>query len=107
MRLDHADEVGVDAKLPQTGTRVAIGVRPEKIGVGAPQDGSNVLRGTVFERAYIGVSTQLIVDTPAGRITVYLQNTTPGAVAAQPGDSLTLSWGPESTFIVEPAEVGA
>ena len=34
---------------------VAVGVRPEKIGVGAPQDGSNVLRGTVFERAYIGV----------------------------------------------------
>ena len=107
VRLDHADEVGVDAKLPPTGTRVAIGVRPEKIKVGAPPDERNVLRGTVFERAYIGVSTQLIVDTPAGRITVYLQNTEPGAVAAEPGDSLALSWHPESTFIVEPSEVGA
>jgi spermidine/putrescine transport system ATP-binding protein len=107
VRLDRADEVAVDAELPPTGTRVAIGVRPEKIRVGAPPDGSNVLQGTVFERAYIGVSTQLIVDTPSGRITVYLQNTEPGAAAAEPGDSLTLSWGPESTFIVEPSEVGA
>ena len=49
----------------------------------------------------MGVSTQLIVDTPSGQISVYVQNSEPGARAAPPGDSVILSFSPESAFVVE------
>ena len=82
--------------------RVAIGIRPEKIRLGPGEE--NTLSGEVRERAYIGVSTQYIVDTAYGPLTVYVQNTDPNAVAVQPGDQVTLSWRPEATFVVDPEE---
>jgi spermidine/putrescine transport system ATP-binding protein len=81
---------------------VAVGIRPEKIRLGGGEE--NSLAGEVRERAYIGVSTQYIVDTRHGAITVYVQNTDPRAGAVQPGDQVTLSWSPEATFVVDPEE---
>jgi spermidine/putrescine transport system ATP-binding protein len=78
---------------------VAIGIRPEKIRLGSGEE--NSLAGEVRERAYIGVSTQYIIETAHGAITVYVQNTDPSAGAVQPGDHVTLSWSPEATFVVE------
>jgi spermidine/putrescine transport system ATP-binding protein len=77
---------------------VQIGVRPEKIRIGG--EAANSLAGTVTESAYIGVSTQYILDTPAGPVTVYVQNDRPGGQVAT-GERLTLSWSPESTFVVD------
>ena len=68
-------------------------------------DEPNTLSGTVSESAYIGVSTQYIVDTPAGAVTVYVQNDRPGAHGVAPGDRLTLSWSPDCTFVVDAQEV--
>jgi len=85
--------------LKRTGT-VQIGVRPEKLRIGAPEADANSLSGKVSESAYIGVSTQYIVDTPAGPVTVYVQNDRPGGQVAT-GERLTLSWSPESTFVVD------
>jgi spermidine/putrescine transport system ATP-binding protein len=82
--------------------KVAVGIRPEKIRLGRGE--VNALSGEVRERAYIGVSTQYIVETPAGAITVYVQNTDPASRAAQPGDQITLSWSPDATFVVDPEE---
>lgn len=86
----------------RTGT-VQIGVRPEKLRIGGGE--ANSLAGTVTESAYIGVSTQYILDTPAGPVTVYVQNDRTGGQVAT-GERLTLSWSPESTFVVD-AEEGA
>jgi len=86
--------------LTRTGT-VQIGVRPEKIRVGGGE--ANTLSGVVTESAYIGVSTQYILDTPAGPVTVYVQNDRPGGQTAT-GERLTLSWSPESTFVVDSQE---
>ena len=83
--------------LTRVGT-VQIGVRPEKLRIGGG-DG-NSLSGVVTESAYIGVSTQYILDTPAGPVTVYVQNDRPGGQVAT-GERLTLSWSPESTFVVD------
>jgi spermidine/putrescine transport system ATP-binding protein len=77
---------------------VQIGVRPEKIRIGGGE--GNSLSGTVTESAYIGVSTQYILDTPAGPVTVYVQNDRPGGQVAT-GERLMLSWSPESTFVVD------
>ena len=81
---------------------VAAGIRPEKIRFGEGE--GNVLRGTVAERAYIGVSTEYLVDTPAGRITIFVQNADPEAAALAVGEPATLRWSPEATFVVDPDE---
>ena len=93
-----AVEVSPEALNGRTG-RVAVGIRPEKIRIGAGQ--TNTLSGKVFESAYVGVSTQYVVDTPAGRVTVYVQNLERGAAVAQPGDPITIGFDPEATFVVE------
>jgi spermidine/putrescine transport system ATP-binding protein len=103
VRLDCGVEVRVPhSALAGRSGAVQIGVRPEKIRLGGTD--SNALSGTVSERAYIGVSTQYIVDTPAGTVTVYVQNDRPGATGIAPGDRLKLAWSPECTFVVEAQE---
>jgi spermidine/putrescine transport system ATP-binding protein len=103
VRLTSGPEVRVrpDALAGRTG-EVAIGIRPEKIELGEGQ--SNSLEGTIVEQAYVGVSTQYIVETGCGRLTVYRQNASPGLNGAAPGQRLTLSWSPDSTFVVDSLE---
>jgi spermidine/putrescine transport system ATP-binding protein len=103
VRLRDGSEVTVagDALAGRNGD-VAIGIRPEKIRAAAGE--RNELIGTVSEIAYIGVSTQYIVETPAGSISVYVQNERSGAGGLAPGERLTLSWSPESTFVVDSTE---
>jgi len=93
-----AVEVHPEALNGRTG-RVAVGIRPEKIRIGSDQ--ANTLSGKVFESAYVGVSTQYVIETPAGRVTVYVQNLEPGAGVAKPGDPITVGFDPEATFVVE------
>ncbi len=105
MRLDAGDEVRVPPELLNGRTgRVAVGIRPEKIRLGAASADENSLTGTVRDSAYVGVSTQLVVSTGAGVVTVYVQNDRPGTSQPRPGNALTLSWAPEATFVTEPTE---
>jgi spermidine/putrescine transport system ATP-binding protein len=100
VRLDSGVEVRVaEETLAGRDGRVAVGIRPEKIRVAG--DGENSLAGAVFERAYVGVSTQYVVETETGRLTVYVQNAEPGAGHAAPGERITLSWDAGSTFVVD------
>src|SRR5207249_5641058 len=89
----------------ETGSRtggVAIGVRPEKIRFGVNGvNGGNSLAGTVREVAYIGVASEVVVDTAAGGITVFHQNAEAGTSAPSLGSEVTLSWSPETTFVVD------
>jgi spermidine/putrescine transport system ATP-binding protein len=97
MRVDGAGEIRVADGLPPEGARAAVGVRPEKLRLGG--DGANTIPGTVAERAYTGVSTQYVVDTAAGSMTVFVQS----SGDATEGDAVILGWDPESTFVVEEA----
>jgi spermidine/putrescine transport system ATP-binding protein len=81
---------------------VAVGIRPEKISIGGNAD--NTLSGVVKERAYIGVSTQYIVQTTAGPVTVYVQNADPDAGSTKAGDRVTLGWSADATFVVQDEE---
>ena len=74
--------------------RVAVGIRPEKIHIDS--GGRNTLTGEIVERAYVGVSTQYVVRTPVGELTVYVQ----GAGSQAPGEQLQLGFAPEATFVV-------
>jgi spermidine/putrescine transport system ATP-binding protein len=100
-RVKLADGTEVQCRREALGRRagtVQIGVRPEKLRIGGGD--ANSLSGTVSESAYIGVSTQYILDTSAGPVTVYVQNDRSGGQVAT-GERLTLSWSPESTFVVD------
>jgi spermidine/putrescine transport system ATP-binding protein len=103
VRLDDGTEIRVGGgALAGRSGRVAVGVRPEKIRVGAAD--VNSIEGRLGERAYIGVSTQYVVDTPHGSMQVYVQNTERGSDPAAPGDPITISFSPDVAFVVDPSE---
>jgi spermidine/putrescine transport system ATP-binding protein len=98
--LDGGTSISVAPQaLDRRNGRLAVGIRPEKIRIGSSPE--NALQGKVFERAYVGVATQYVVDTPAGRVMVYVQNAEPGAGMAAPGDPITIGFDPEATFVVD------
>jgi spermidine/putrescine transport system ATP-binding protein len=90
--------VTAEALAGRTG-RVGVGIRPEKMRIGG--SGENALAGRVLEQAYVGVSTQYIVDTAAGSVTIYVQNSETGAARAANGDRLELTFAPECAFVVD------
>jgi spermidine/putrescine transport system ATP-binding protein len=107
VRLDGGGEVRIQAdELPESGSRVAVGIRPEKLSFGG-KDGGNRIAGTVTESAYVGVSTQYIVDTTSGRLTVYVQNAEPGANAVAAGLPVELTFAPEAAFVVDYSQEGS
>jgi len=104
VRLTDGTEVAVPAPLlaGHSGP-IAIGIRPEKIRMG--EDHANRISGTVTETAYIGVSTQYLVDTAAGPVALYVQNDRPGGNGLEAGDAVSLSWDPECTFVIDRTEI--
>src|SRR3954454_3248868 len=88
---------GLDGATP--GDHVQVGVRPEKIHLDGPEQ--NRIPGRVLESAYIGVATQYAVDTDVGRLMVFAQNTHGSPEPIGPGSSVTLTFSPESTFVLE------
>jgi spermidine/putrescine transport system ATP-binding protein len=100
VRLDDGTEVRVPAQtLDGRSGRVAVGVRPEKIRLGHVEE--NRLSGRLLETAYVGVATQYVLETKAGNVSVYVQNSEPGAGQAAPSQ---ISWSPDSTFVVDSTE---
>jgi spermidine/putrescine transport system ATP-binding protein len=99
VRLDAGQLLQIDSATidGRTGP-VAVGVRPEKLRIGGAD--ANRLRGRVLESAYIGASTQYVVTTPVGQVTVSVQ----GAGSQSPGDEVELSFAPDATFVVDRPE---
>ena len=100
VRLDEGTEVRVPHETLNGRTgRVAVGVRPEKIRLGHGE--YNRLSGRLLETAYVGVATQYVLETRAGNVSVYVQNSEPGANEQAPSE---ISWSPDSTFVVDTTE---
>ena len=100
VKLDDGTEVQLaPGVLNGTTGRVAVGVRPEKIRLGHGE--ANRLTGRLLETAYVGVATQYVLETRAGNVSVYVQNSEPGAPDAAPSE---ISWSPDSTFVVDSME---
>ncbi|MDX6413980.1 MAG: spermidine/putrescine transport system ATP-binding protein [Gaiellaceae bacterium] len=100
VRLEAGTEVRVPRQALEGRTgRVAVGVRPEKIRLGHGEE--NRLTGRLLETAYVGVATQYVLETRAGNVSVYVQNSEPGAPDVAPSE---ISWSPDSTFVVDSME---
>ena len=100
VRLEDGTEVRVpEATLNGRSGQVAVGVRPEKIRLGHGEE--NKLTGRLLETAYVGVATQYVLETRCGNVSVYVQNSEPGAAEQAPSE---ISWSPDSTFVVDSTE---
>ncbi len=100
VRLGDGTEVRVpESTLNGRNGKVAVGVRPEKIRLGHAEE--NRLTGRLLETAYVGVATQYVLETRAGNVSVYVQNSEPGAAEQAPSE---ISWSPDSTFVVDSTE---
>jgi spermidine/putrescine transport system ATP-binding protein len=95
-----------------TSAAVRVGVRPEKLRLQTahsqpdqPDTGStNKLEGSISDASYVGVSTQYVVRTDAGKdLVVYSQNLDTSGVAEQHtvGQRVVLTWHPRHTFVIE------
>ncbi|MFF3730506.1 ABC transporter ATP-binding protein [Streptomyces sp. NPDC002476] len=87
-----------------SGGRLLLGVRPEKMSlVPADEadtiaDGRNRVTGRITDSSFIGVSTQYVVESPAGRaLQVYEQNVERRA-GLTAGAEVVLHWNPAHTF---------
>ncbi|WP_329462746.1 ABC transporter ATP-binding protein [Streptomyces sp. NBC_01431] len=93
-----------------SGGKLLVGVRPEKISLahrddeGAVPDGRNRVTGRIVDSSFIGVSTQYLVDSPAGQgLSVYEQNVDRRA-GLLPGAEVVLHWNPAHTFGLDAAQ---
>jgi spermidine/putrescine transport system ATP-binding protein len=92
------------------GGRLLVGVRPEKISLSPAADadsvpaGRNSVTGRILDSSFIGVSTQYVVESPAGKgLEVYVQNVEHRA-GLEPGAEVVLHWNPEHTFGLDAAQ---
>ncbi|SEC37226.1 ABC transporter ATP-binding protein [Streptomyces sp. TLI_105] len=86
------------------GGKVLVGVRPEKISLAHADDagkiaeGRNRVTGRIVDSSFIGVSTQYVVNSPAGaELQVYEQNIERDTRLV-PGAEVVLHWNPAHTF---------
>ncbi|MEU6017226.1 ABC transporter ATP-binding protein [Streptomyces sp. NPDC047515] len=92
------------------GGKLLLGVRPEKISLAHADDadsivdGRNRVTGRIVDSSFIGVSTQYVVESPAGKaLQVYEQNVERDARLA-PGAEVVLHWNPAHTFGLDAAQ---
>lgn len=101
---------------PRAGSKVLVGVRPEKISLTHADDADaeraadgkdgagNRLTGRIRDAGYLGVSMQYVVDSPVcPEFSVYEQNVERDA-RLTPGTEVVLRWRPAHTFALDAAQ---
>lgn len=106
------DVHGVTLYVPRSKTnitsgKIVIGVRPEKIKVvdlDTPGLPKNQIVGTISDNAFVGVSTQYVVDSPWGQeLSAFEQNVNPNDLGYK-GNKVVLAWEPRNSFVLDPDE---
>jgi spermidine/putrescine transport system ATP-binding protein len=94
--------VGVDPAVPR-GSAIRVAVRPERVHIrpldGAPPEDGSRLEGTLAEIVYLGMYTQLHVDTRAGRVVAHRlaeQSSEPLPIGAR----VALSWAADQSYVL-------
>ncbi|MFI6894342.1 ABC transporter ATP-binding protein [Streptomyces sp. NPDC050256] len=92
------------------GGRLLLGIRPEKISLAHRDDadaiaeGRNRVTGRIVDSSFIGVSTQYVVESPAGKsLQVYEQNVERNTRLTT-GAEVVLHWNPAHTFGLDAAQ---
>ncbi|MEU9092700.1 ABC transporter ATP-binding protein [Streptomyces sp. NPDC048428] len=94
----------------ENGGKLLLGIRPEKISLAhateadAIAEGRNRVTGRIVDSSFIGVSTQYVVESPAGKtLHVYEQNIE-SRTGLIPGAEVVLHWNPAHTFGLDAAQ---
>jgi spermidine/putrescine transport system ATP-binding protein len=94
--------IGISNLLPgPDGTHISI--RPEKIWLGELEDGMDSMEGTIVERVYVGMTTQVIVELSPGVRLVALEQNTASARSDdrwEIGERVRLGWHPEHALVL-------
>ena len=92
------------------GGKILVGIRPEKISLASAGEadtiaaGRNRVTGRIVDSSFIGVSTQYVVESPAGKaLQDYEQNVGHRAGLTR-GAEVVLHWNPEHTFGLDAAQ---
>jgi spermidine/putrescine transport system ATP-binding protein len=102
--MDVADGQRIAASSSATGGTLQITVRPEKIHLGGTGlgDDATTIGGRVADVVYLGSMTQVSVDLATGdRLVVHRLNDEASAVDPRVGDTITLHWAAENSFVIE------
>jgi spermidine/putrescine transport system ATP-binding protein len=83
----------------RVGEQVRVAVRPERVHLGSASDDGSRLEGTVAEIVFLGMYTQLHVDTRAGRVVAH-RLADESLARLQPGARVTLTWEPEQASLL-------
>ncbi|MGA0986221.1 MAG: ABC transporter ATP-binding protein [Candidatus Nanopelagicales bacterium] len=90
-----------------TSGKIVIGVRPEKIkvvDVDTPNLPKNQIVGTISDNAFVGVSTQYVVESPWGQeLSAFEQNVDPNDLGYKV-NKVVLAWEPRNSFVLDPDE---
>jgi putative spermidine/putrescine transport system ATP-binding protein len=82
------------------GASVQIAVRPEKIMLGSPDEGSNVTTGVVENVLYLGETTKYEVRTAWGQVLLVKQINRYGSVDYDVNSTVTMWWRPEDCRVL-------
>ena len=108
VRLDGGQTLRIRSeRVDGHGSRVRIGVRPEKLVVMPAAESAgrewNSLEGIISLSVYTGIGHQYTVTDAQGRdFSAYVQNRDVSGAAVQ-GDAVRIAWRPEHTFVVTPS----
>jgi spermidine/putrescine transport system ATP-binding protein len=108
VRLDGGQTLRIRSeRVDGRGSRVRIGVRPEKLVVMPAAESAgkewNSLEGIISLSVYTGIGHQYTVTDAQGRdFSAYVQNRDVSGAAVQ-GDAVRIAWRPEHTFVVTPS----
>ncbi len=106
------DVNGVTLYVPKSKTnitsgKIVVGVRPEKIKVvdiDTPGLPKNQIIGKISDNAFVGVSTQYVVESPWGQeLSAFEQNVDPNDLGYK-GNEVVLAWEPRNSFALDPDE---
>ncbi|WP_069170425.1 ABC transporter ATP-binding protein [Streptomyces griseus] len=92
------------------GGRLLLGVRPEKLSLtradeaGTIAAGRNRVTGRIVDSSFIGVSTQYVVESPAGKALQCYEQNVEHRTGLTPGAEVVLHWNPAHTFGLDAAQ---
>ncbi len=102
--MDVAEGQRIVARSSQTSDSIQITVRPEKIQLRPDGLGENasIVGGRISDVVYLGSMTQIIVDLATGdRLTVHRLNDEMTTTEPKVGDTITLHWAADNSFVIE------